>query len=213
MTRFPIVLAALLALVAAQAAGANTRTVSDPRNDPKGSHYPGPAFYWATTGMCASQWTAVATNACGDQAYSENHGGFLDLASARHGHGARGLLVHRLTWHRAWQNSLLTRARGGQISLYLTTDGDAAFERRIDLVLQRGRPVAIVRNQRGRIAGRGTVARPNRKTAQITFARSSLGLRVRHYEWFAFSGVSCRRAYNACGDRSPRASLVVHHLG
>ncbi len=211
MRRLSIVFTALLTLVAVQTAGANTRTVTDPRDDPKGSHYPGPAFYWGTTGTCAGQWTSVATNSCGDMSYSENQGGLLDLASARHGHGARGMLVHRLTWHRAWQNSLLTR--GAQISLYLSTDGDAALERRIDVGLQRGKTVAIVRNQRGRMIGRGTVKRPNRKTAQITFARSLLGSRVQHLEWFAFSGISCRRAYNACGDRSPGASLLVHHLG
>lgn len=210
MTRLPLVLAALLALVAVQAAGANTRTVSDPRNDAKGSHYPGPAFYWATTGACAAQWTTVATNGCGDNSYSENQGGLLDLASARHGHGARGMLVHRLTWHRAWRNSLLTQ--GAQISLYITTDGDAAFERRIDVGLQRGRPVAIVRNGSGRTVGRGAVTRANLKTAQITFARSLLGP-GQHTQWFAFSGIKCKGAYNACGDRSPGGSLVTHHLG
>ena len=210
MTRFSFFLALLVPLVVANVATANTRSVADPRNDPKGSHYPGPDFYWGTSGACAGVWTTVATDDCADMLYAENQGGRLDLARVGHGH-ARGLLTHRLTMHRRLRNAVL--ADGGQISIYVTTDADAAFERRIDLGLKRGKPIFVVRNQRGRVVGRGNATRPNAKAVQVAFARSLLGRNVRHYEWFAFSGVACRRAYNACGDRSPNASLVTHHLG
>ena len=211
MTRLAILLTALLSLLAAQAAGANTRSVSDPRNDPKGSHYPGPDFYWSTSGSCAGQWTAVATNECGENSYSENQGPLMDIAKAGHGHAPRGLVVHRVSMHREWRNTLLSR--GAQISFYVTTDADAAFERRIDLGLKRGKPTFIVRNQRGRVVGRGAAKRPNAKTVQVALPKRLLGARVAHYRWFAFAGISCRRAYDACGDRSPGASLVTHHLG
>lgn len=209
MMRLSLLFAVLLSLATAQGAVANTRAVNDPRSDPKGSHYPGPDFYWGTTGTCASQWTTVDTNECGDMSYSENQGGLLDLARVSHGH-ARGLLTHRLSMHRRLQNGILSR--GGQVSIYVTTDADAAFERRIDLGLKRGKPIFLVRNARGRVVARGAATRPNAKTVQVAFARSALGSGVRQYRWFAFSGVSCRRAYNACGDRSPGGSLILHRL-
>ena len=206
-----LALTALLALALASAAGANSRNVSDPRNDPKGSHYPGPAYFWQTTGPCAQEWTVIATGLCGENTYSENQGGRLDIASAGHGHAARSSLVHRISMHRRWQPSIFSQ--GGQISFYITTDGDAAWERRIDLGLRRGKLVAFVRNGRGRLVGSGKVTRPNAKSATITFARSLLGRNVRHTEWLAFAGVSCKRKYDLCGDRTPGSSLVVHHLG
>jgi hypothetical protein len=212
MTRLVVLLTVLASLVATGVATANSRTVVDPRNDPKGSHYPGSAFYWQTDGPCAGQWTTVETNECGDMAYSENQGGLMDIAKATHGHARGGLIVHRVAMHRTWRNALL--GRGAQISIYVTTDADAAFERRIDVGLKRGKPVFVVRNSRGGLVGRGGAAtRPNTKTVQVAFARRLLGSGVRHYRWFAFAGVACKRAYNACGDRSPGASLVTHHLG
>jgi hypothetical protein len=204
-----LTLAAVLAL--APAASADSRNVADPRNDPKGSHYPGAGYYWETDGACAQQWTVIATGACGENTYSENQGGRLDIASAGHGHFGRSSLVHRISTHRAWQPSIFRQ--GGQISFYVTTDGDAAWERRIDLGLRSGKLTAFVRNGRGRLVGRGTATRPNGKSARIVFARRLLGRNVHHTEWLAFAGVACQRKYNLCGDRTPRNSLVVHHLG
>jgi hypothetical protein len=207
MIRLVVLLIVLAPLVAAGAATASSRAVIDPRNDPKGSHYPGSDFYWGPE----SCWTPVGTTSCGDMVYTENQGGLMDIAKASHGHARGGLIVHRVAMHRAWRNALL--GRGAQISIYVTTDADAAFERRIDVGLKRGKPTFVVRNARGGIVGRGAATRPNTKTVQVAFARRLLGQGVRHYTWFAFAGVVCRRAYNACGDRSPGASLVTHHFG
>jgi hypothetical protein len=204
-----LVLAVLITLLAlAPAATANTRNVSDPRNDYKGSGWPGAGWTWSDELDC---WITAGMTGCGEGVYFENQGGRLDIASAGHGHSGRSSLVHRLAMHRAWQPSILRQ--GGQIRFYVTTDGDAAWERRVDLGVRRGTLTAFVRNGRGRLVGRGTVTRPNRRSARITFARSLLGRNVHHTEWLAFAGVSCKGKYNLCGDRTPRSSLVVHHLG
>jgi hypothetical protein len=200
-----------LALAVVPAAAADSRTARDARNDFKGSHWPGPGYEWAETGECAESWIHVESGTCADTTYYENLGLLLDIASAGHGHKGR-LVTHRLATHRAWRNSLLSRSNGGQISFFISTDRDAAFERRLDVTLRRGRVSGVMRNAGGRVVGRAEASRPNRKAVQVTFARKLLGSRVRSYRWLAFAGIHCRRQYNLCGDRSPNGRLVAHRL-
>jgi hypothetical protein len=198
--------AALTALALVSSAQASSRTVRDPKGDPKGSDYPGPAFVWGgNSGPCAKQWVSVATGACGEGDYGEDRSALLDIASVSHGH--RGsLLVHRLTTYRRWRLGVLSL--GGQISFYFNLDADPALERRLDLAVSRGKPYGVIRNTRnGRLVGRARASRPSRRAIELTFPRARLG---RSYRWFAFAGIGCRRRYDACGDRSPGASLIRH---
>ena len=210
MKRLTIVLGVfLLAVSVTGSALAGSRTVRDPRGDTKGSHWPGPGFYWATSGPCRGSWTSKATGSCGENDYFENAGPLLDLTSVAHGH--RGSSVtHRLTFTRNVGTGLLSRERGGQISIYFSTDRDAAFERRLDFYVRRGKFAALMKNAAGRTVGSPVVTKPNAKTLQVAFAPQSLGPGVRSYRWFAFSGIRCNRRYDACGDRS--AGLVTHAL-
>jgi hypothetical protein len=200
----------LVALAAVPAAAADARNSSDPRRDFKGSHWPGRGSVWSASGGC---WADAQTLACDPEfVYFENAGGLLDIVSVRHGHRGR-LLTHRATVSRRWEASLLSRQTGGQISFYFSTDRDAAFERRLDVVRQgRAGLRGVMRNAQGRSVGTVTATRPNRSSVELAFARSLLGRGVRSYRWFAFAGVECRRAYSACGDRSPGASLVRHRI-
>ncbi len=201
----------VLALAAVQPAAADSRTVRDARGDFKGSHWPGPGYEWAQKGPCAGSWVHVESGTCPDTDYFENLGVLLDIASVGHGHKGR-LVRHRLETHRTWKNSLLLRSEGGQISFYLSTNRDAAFERRIDIVLRSGKLTGVIRNRSGRVLGRVAATRPNAKTVQVAFARKFLGRRVASYRWFAFAGIHCKRKYDLCGDRSPAAALVLHRL-
>jgi hypothetical protein len=196
------VLTALLALVVVASAQADSRTISDRRGDTKGSHWPGPGYVWATEGQCAGFWMNTSTGSCsGEGDYFENAGPRLDITSVFRGHRGRSL-VHRLSTSRRWANTILSGSTGGQISFYFDTDSDAAVERRVDVVLVRGK--LKVRN-----AGRAATARrPNRRTVEVAFPRSLL--RGQHVEWFAFAGIQCRRNYDLCGDRT---RLAAHHLG
>jgi hypothetical protein len=204
-----VVLIALLGLVAVSSAQADSRKASDPRGDTKGSHWPGPGFVWTTSGPCAGSWTSTQTGSCGENDYFENAGPLLDITSVSHGH-ARSTLVHRLSTARAWKNSLLSAARGGQISFFFDTDSDAAFERRIDVYFAGGKLRAVMRNGSGRAVARPTPTRPSTKTVQVSFPRSLLR---GHVEWFAFAGIHCKRKFDLCGDRSPGNRLIGHHLG
>ena len=134
----------------------------------------------------------------------------LDIASVRHSDQGR-LLVHRLTTYRAWGPALL--AKGGEISFYFDTDGDAALERRLDVRYVRGRLAAVMKNRRGRVVGRGVVRRPDRRTVVVKFARSLLRPGLRRYRWFAFVGFRCHHRYRRCGDRAPsRGALISHRI-
>ncbi len=210
--RLTVILAVLAAtLVAVQPAAADSRTIRDARNDFKGSDWPGPGFVWASAGPCAGAWVKVETNTCENQEYVEYEGLRLDIASVSHGHAGR-LVEHRIAMHRNWANSLLSRGNGGQISFYLSTNRDAAFERRLDLVVARGKLKGVLRSRAGRVVGRVGATRPNAKTARVAFPRKLIGPRVRSYRWFAFAGVHCKRKYDLCGDRSPGSALVQHRL-
>ncbi len=202
---------AALALAAVQPAAADSRTVRDARNDFKGSHWPGPGYAWAPAGPCAGSWVHVESGECADTTYYENLGLLLDITSVGHGHTGR-LIGHRLETRRTWSNSLLSRSGGGQISFYFSTNRDAAFERRLDVVLRSGKLTGVMRNRRGRVVGRFAATRPNVRTVQFAFARKLLGRGVRSYRWFAFAGIHCKRRYDLCGDRAPAAALVPHRL-
>jgi hypothetical protein len=195
--------ALLAALVVVPAAAANTRSVADPRNDFRGSGWPGPGWTWSQQLGC---WVTQTTPTCGEGDYFENAGGLLDITGVRHGH--RGaLLTHRISFARNVGPTTLTE-REGQISLYFSTDRDAAFERRLDIVA-RGRGFrGVMRNAAGRSMGNVTVTRPNGRSLEARFARSLLGAGVTAYRWFAFAGVDCRRRYDLCGDRAPRGLLA-----
>jgi hypothetical protein len=196
----------LLALGVVSGAAADSRGASDPRNDTKGSHWPGPGYTWSRDGC----WVTAASPTCGEGDYFEDEGPLFDIASIRHGHrGAQ--IVHRVTMVRNWGNALLAAGRRGQISLYFNLDRDAVFERRLDLYLRRGKPAAIMRAG-SRSVGSAVVTRPNRKAVEVRFPRGLLGRRALTYRWFAFSGIGCSRKYDRCGDRSPGASLLSHRV-
>jgi hypothetical protein len=205
-----IVLVALLGLVAVSSAQADSRKVKDPRGDTKGSHWPGPGFVWATSGPCTGSWMSTATGSCAEADYFENAGPLLDITSVSHGH-RRTSVVHRLSTARAWKSSIFSATRGGQASFYFDTDGDAAFERRIDVYFQRGKLRAVLRNASGRTVARIAATHPDRRTVEVSFRRSLLP--GAHIEWFAFAGIQCKRKFNACGDRSPGNRMIGHHLG
>jgi beta-glucanase (GH16 family) len=144
-----------------------------------------------------------------DPAGDARRSSVLDIASVHHGDQGR-LLVHRLTTHRAWRRALL--AKGGEISFYFDTDGDAALERRLDVRYLRGRLAAIIKSSRGRVVGRGAVRRPDRRTVVVKFARSLLRPGLRRYRWFAFVGFRCHHRYKVCGDRAPSRGLITHRV-
>ncbi len=211
MKRASVVLGVfLVALAAVPAAAADSRGAGDPRRDFKGSHWPGPGSVWSSSERC---WADAQTRVCDPETiYFENAGGLLDIVSVRHAHRGR-LLTQRLTVARRWDPGLLSRARGGQISFYFSTDRDAALERRLDVVPQgRAGLRGVMRNARGRTVGTATATRPNRYSVELAFARRLLGSGVESYRWFAFAGVECGRAYDACGDRAPGARLIAHRL-
>ena len=212
MKRFFVVIGVVLvALATALPALAGTRAVSDPQRDFKGSHWPGGNTVWSHAKHC---WVEAGATECHpDSVYFENLGGRLDITSARHGHTRAGLLTQRVTVSRRWQPSLLGPEWGGQISFFITTDADAAWERRLDVVVSRNRLRGVMRNARGGAVGNGAVSRPDGRSVQVAFARRLLGRGVRSYRWLAFAGVQCRRKYDVCGDRAPGASLVRHRLG
>ena len=197
----------LAALVLAAPAAADPRSARDAVRDTKGSHYPGAPYYWSSAHGC---WVTPTVQECSDTEYFENAGPLLDIASISHGH-SRSALVHRVTMARSWPSSLLDPGRGGQISLYFNLDRDAAFERRLDLYLRRGKPAGIMRAGR-RSVGSVSVTRPNAKTVQMRFARTALGRGRLTARWFAFAGVACKRKYDRCGDRSPNGALLAHRL-
>ena len=132
----------------------------------------------------------------------------LDIASSRHGRQGQ-LLVHRLTTYKRWRRALL--ARGGEISFYFDTDGDAALERRLDVRYAHGRLSAVMRDRRGRVVGSGLARRSSRYTIVVTFARSLLPASIRRYRWFAFAGFRCRHHYKVCGDRVPNGGGLITH--
>lgn len=200
-----------LSFAVAQPAAADSRTVRDQRNDFKGSHWPGPGYEWAKTGKCAGNWMHVESRECADASYFENLGVLLDIASVGHGHKGRQV-THRLAMYRAWNKSLLSRFDSGQISFYFSTNRDAAFERRLDVILRSGKLTGVMRNKRGRAVGRFAASRPNSKSVEVAFPRRLLGRGVRSYRWFAFAGIHCKRKYDLCGDRSPGNALVPHRL-
>ena len=203
-----VVLGALLATLAlAASAFASSRSAADGRGDTRGSHWPGPGYTWSPTYDC---WVTAGAAGCGEGDYFENQGPLLDIVSVSHGHGGRNL-VHRVTMARNWQSSLLAPSVGGQVSLFFDLDRDAAFERRLDVYLRRGKPAGVVRAG-SRSVGVAAVARPSRKTVQISFPRRVLGRGAVTYRWFAFAGIECRRKFDRCGDRAPSASLLRHRL-
>ena len=193
--------------VAAAPAAADSRTVRDVRGDTKGSHYPGAPYAWSSAHGC---WITPAYPECGETDYFENAGPRLDIASISHGHSGK-LLVHRVAMGRNWRNSLLDAGHRGQISLYFNLDRDAAFERRLDLYLRRGKLAGVVRAGSRRVAS-VAVTRPNAKTVEMRFARTSLGAGGLTYGWFAFAGIACKRQYDRCGDRAPSPALLSHRL-
>lgn len=135
----------------------------------------------------------------------------LDIASFGHARQAQ-LLVHRLTTYRRWRAARL--AHGGEISFYINTDADAAFERRLDVRYAHARLSAVMRDRRGRVIGRGLARRTSRYTVVVTFARSLLPAGIRRYRWFAFAGFRCRHRYKVCGDRGPNGGrLITRQLG
>jgi hypothetical protein len=203
-----VIVAVLAALAVVGTAAANSRTVPDAGGDTKGSHWPGPGFVWAQSGQCRGSWMSTETGSCGENDYFENQGPLLDIVSASHGHRGN-LLRHKITFRRNVANGIVDRTRGGEISLYFSTDRDAAFERRLDFKLRRGSMAATMRGTGRTVA----VTRPNRKTVEVAFPRSLLGRNVRTYRWFAFSGIVCKRRYQLCGDRSPATALVAHRVG
>jgi hypothetical protein len=197
-----LVLPLFLAMLAvAQPALASTRSVADPRRDFKGSGWPGPGWTWSQQRGC---WVRASMPECGEGDYFENAGALLDITGIRHGH--RGaLLTHRISFVRNVGPATLTE-REGQVSFYFSTDRDAAFERRLDIVA-RGRGFrGVMRSSAGRSVGTTTVVRPNGRSLEARFSRSLLG--ARSYRWFAFAGIDCRRRYDVCGDRAPRALLA-----
>jgi hypothetical protein len=203
-----VVLGVVLSTLAlAAGAAADSRSAADPRNDAKGSHWPGPGYTWSATYSC---WVTAANPNCGEGDYFENMGPRLDIASVRHGHAGR-LVAHRVSMVRNWQNSLLGPELGGQISLYFNLDRDPVLERRLDVFLRNGRLAAVMRAG-SRTVGSASVSRPNRKTVEVRFARGLLARGPVRYRWFAFSGVVCARRYDRCGDRSPGASLLSHRV-
>lgn len=203
MKRLLFLLPLLVAvLAAAQPALAGTRSVSDPRRDFKGSGWPGRGWTWSQQQGC---WVSARMPECGEADYFENAGGLLDIRGIRHGH--RGaLLTHRVSFARNVGPATLTQ-REGQISFYFSTDRDAAFERRLDIVAHGRGFHGVMRNAAGRSVGRTSVVRPSRRSVEARFSRSLLGTRGA-YRWFAFAGIDCRRRYAVCGDRAPRALLA-----
>jgi hypothetical protein len=147
------------------------------------------------------------TGSCGEGDYAQDDGPLLDLVSISQSRSG-ATLTHRLTMRKNWATSLLSPERKGQISLYVSTDRDAKFERRLDLYLRRGKLAAIMRNDLGRSVGTSTAKRIGRNGVQVSFNRSLLGAGVKTYRWFAFSGIGCKRRYDLCGDRAPNASLA-----
>ncbi len=198
-----VVLACVVATAAAWAA-----TTADPPRDTKGSHWPGPGFVWGTSGPCAGNWIDTRTGSCGEGDYAQDEGPLLDLVKIGQSRKA-AIVTHTLTMRRNWATTLLGPARGGQISLYLSTDRDKTFERRLDLYLKRGKLAAIMRNAKGRSVGIPSAKRVGRNGVSVSFNRSLLGAGVRAYHWLAFSGIGCRQMYNLCGDRAPNASLAA----
>jgi hypothetical protein len=198
----------LAALVLAAPAAADSRTARDPVGDTKGSHYPGPPYVWSSAHDC---WVTKAVQECGEFDYFEYVGWRLDIASVSHAHSGRSV-VHRVTMARKWQSNELGSGRGGQISLYFNLDRDGALERRLDLYLRRGKAAGIMRAG-SRSVGSVSVTRPNAKTVEVRFPRTSLGAGRVTYRWFAFAGIQCKRKYDRCGDRSPNGALVTHRLG
>jgi hypothetical protein len=202
----PFLALAVASAAVATPAVADTRTAKDPRRDTKGSHYPGKPYVWSAAHGC---WVTEEVQECGENDYFENAGPLLDLASLSHGHrGAQ--LVHRVAMARNWKNALLSPGRGGQISLYFDVNQNAAFERRLDVFLRKGKLAAAMRAG-SRTVATPVVTRPNAKTIEIRLTRASLG-GPRTYKWFAFAGVACKREHDRCGDRSPNGGLLAHRL-
>jgi hypothetical protein len=201
--RFLFLLPVLVAvLAAAQPALANTRSAADPRRDFKGSGWPGRGWTWSQQQGC---WVSARMPECGEGDYFENLGGLLDITGIRHGHRA-GLLTHRVSFVRNVARATLTQ-RDGQITFYFSTDRDAAFERRLDIVAQGRGYRGVMRNSAGRSVGTTSVVRPSGRSFEARFSRALLGTRGA-YRWFAFAGADCRRRYDVCGDRAPRALLA-----
>ena len=192
------VLGAATALAAASA---------DPPRDTKGSYWPGPGFVWGTSGPCAGIWVDTRTGSCGEGGYVEDAGPLLDLVKIAQSR-AGATLTHTLTMRKNWPTALLSTARKGQISLYISTDKDKAFERRLDLYLKSGKLAAVMRNAAGRSVGTPSAKRVGKNGVSMSFNRSLLGAGVRSYKWMAFSGIGCKRRYDLCGDRAPNASLA-----
>lgn len=203
----PVVVLISAALALAGVASADSRTVNDGRGDTRGSHYPGAPYVWSSEHDC---WVTKEVQECGENDYFDYVGHLLDIASVAQGHKGK-LVVHRVTMARTWRNSLLGAANRGQISLYFNLDRDAAFERRLDVYLRRGKPAGIMRAG-SRSVGSVQVSRPNAKTVEVRFARTALGRGPLTYKWFAFAGIACKRTHDRCGDRSPNAALVAHRL-
>jgi len=135
----------------------------------------------------------------------------LDLAYVQHA-DEKGILVHTLTTYDRWRPALL--AGGGEISFYFDTNGDEAFERRLDVRFAGGQLSAVMRDRRGSLVGRGQVLRSGPKSVVVAFHRSLLRAGIQQYRWFAFTGYRCRHRYKVCGDTVPRrGTWISHQLG
>ena len=137
----------------------------------------------------------------------------LDIATVEHGDGdSNGLLVHRLTTYGRWRPALL--ARGGEISFFFDTNGDAEFERRLDVRYSDGDLSAVMRDRKGRRVGTGHARQTGPRTVVVAFARSLLRTGIRRYRWFAFTGFRCHHRYKVCGDTTPRpGKWIARRLG
>ncbi len=135
----------------------------------------------------------------------------LDTASVEDVDGNR-LLVHSLTTYDRWRPALL--ANGGEISFYFDTNGNATFERRLDIRYADGKLSAVMSDRRGTPVGGGRARQTGPHTVVVEFARSLLREGIRQYRWFAFTGFRCHHRYKVCGDTTPRpGTWISRHLG
>lgn len=142
----------------------------------------------------------------------------FDIARAGQARDAsRDRLIHSFTNFERWTAKGLDSIR---VRIRFNTDSDQRFER--ILILRKGRQglVAVMKKQGGgNKLGNASVARPNRRTAILSFSRSLLSARkIRYYKWNMIvddltTETACELASGRhCVERVPDSGTFVHSI-
>ena len=139
--------------------------------------------------------------------------GALDILSVGHGHH-EGRLMHRMTMHESWDNSILSNDGSIYFTFYFLHGNHKAIN--IDVSADGTLYAEIIRWDGETVLGYAKVWRPDERTVQIEFPKRALKRRLARYTWNANTvskgppGSSCDGEEFLCGDSVPDGAGNTH---